>query len=79
MISRLLILFIRFYQLAISPFLAPACRFEPSCSRYTITCIERFGPFFGIWLGIKRICRCHPFGGHGFDPPPPVKHYKGNI
>lgn len=70
MIQRALLLLIRFYQLTLSRLIGPSCRFEPSCSRYTATCIERFGAAKGSWLGAKRICRCHPFNPGGYDPPP---------
>ncbi len=70
MLTRLLIGIIRLYQLALSPFIGPCCRFEPSCSRYAVICIERFGPLRGSLLGLGRICRCHPWGGHGLDAPP---------
>lgn len=74
MIRRLLLLLIRIYQWTLSPLLGPVCRFEPSCSRYTATCIERFGALRGSWLGIRRVCRCHPFHPGGYDPPPPLPH-----
>ena len=61
---------IRLYWWTISPLLGGVCRFEPSCSRYTAVCIERFGVFKGSWLGMKRISQCHPLGGQGYDPPP---------
>lgn len=70
MLTRLLMLLIRIYWVTLSPLIGQACRYEPSCSRYTYTCLERFGPFRGSWLGLKRICRCHPFHPGGFDPPP---------
>jgi putative membrane protein insertion efficiency factor len=70
MIARLLLLAIRTYQLLLSPLLGRSCRFEPSCSRYTATCIERHGALRGSWLGARRIARCHPFHPGGFDPPP---------
>ena len=70
MLTRLLLGIIHLYQLAISPFIGPCCRFEPSCSRYAAICIERFGPLRGSLLGLGRICRCHPWGGHGLDEPP---------
>jgi putative membrane protein insertion efficiency factor len=69
-IARLLMALIRAYQLTLSPLMGQVCRFEPSCSRYTFTCIERFGAIRGSWLGVCRICRCHPFHPGGFDPPP---------
>jgi len=70
MIGRLLLLLIRFYQLAISPWLGSRCRFEPSCSHYAATCIRRFGAVRGTLLAARRVLRCHPFGGLGYDPPP---------
>ncbi len=70
MLRKLLILPIRFYQLSISPMLPPCCRFTPTCSAYAIEAIERHGPFKGLWLAIRRILRCHPWGGSGYDPVP---------
>lgn len=70
MMRSLLLLLIRVYQLTLSRLIGQSCRFEPSCSRYTATCIERFGAAKGSWLGVKRIARCHPFHPGGFDPPP---------
>ena len=70
MIRAALLFLIRVYQVTLSRLLGPSCRFEPSCSHYTATCIERFGALRGAWLGIKRIGRCHPFNPGGFDPPP---------
>jgi hypothetical protein len=70
-LKMLLILPIRFYQLAISPLLGSSkCRFQPTCSHYAIEAIEKWGPFKGTWLAIRRIFRCHPWGGHGYDPVP---------
>jgi putative membrane protein insertion efficiency factor len=66
----LLLALIRLYQLTLSPFVGRACRFEPSCSRYTASCIELHGAARGSWLGLKRIARCHPFHPGGYDPPP---------
>ncbi|MEI8233970.1 MAG: membrane protein insertion efficiency factor YidD [Verrucomicrobiota bacterium] len=68
---------IRVYQIGVSPLLAAiagprgGCRFEPSCSRYCAEAVERFGIWRGGWLGLKRIARCHPWGGQGMDPVPP--------
>ncbi|MCC6181954.1 MAG: membrane protein insertion efficiency factor YidD [Bacteroidia bacterium] len=59
---------IRFYQYAISPLLRPSCRFTPSCSQYGIDAFTKYGFFKGTWLTIKRIGRCHPWGGSGYDP-----------
>ncbi|MGB0368932.1 MAG: membrane protein insertion efficiency factor YidD [Flavobacteriales bacterium] len=60
----------RFYQGAISPWLPATCRYQPTCSAYSIKAIEIHGPFKGLWLGAKRILSCHPWGGHGYDPVP---------
>ncbi|WP_205746920.1 MULTISPECIES: membrane protein insertion efficiency factor YidD [unclassified Duncaniella] len=68
LIRRLLILPIRFYQLCISPMFPAACRFTPTCSQYAVEAITRHGPVRGLWLAIKRIGRCHPWGGSGYDP-----------
>ncbi len=61
---------IRFYQLAISPWLAPRCRFTPTCSQYGIDALRKHGPVKGTWLTLKRISKCHPWGSHGHDPVP---------
>lgn len=61
---------IRVYQAYLSPRLGIACRFEPSCSHYTYDAIERFGLIRGAWLGLRRLLRCRPLGGHGYDPVP---------
>jgi len=69
-IERFLLLMIRFYQEAISPRLPPSCRYTPSCSVYASEAIDRFGPLRGLWLAIKRLSKCHPLGGKGYDPVP---------
>ena len=61
---------IRLYQRAISPLLGRNCRFDPSCSEYSLQAFRRYGVFKGFYLSIKRIVRCHPWGGHGYDPLP---------
>ena len=62
------ILFIRFYQLFISPLFPPTCRFYPTCSQYAIEAIQKKGVLRGVWLAIKRIAKCHPFHPGGYDP-----------
>jgi uncharacterized protein len=61
---------VRFYQYTISPLMPASCRYTPTCSQYAIEAIQKYGPFKGIWLAIKRIVRCNPWGGHGYDPVP---------
>lgn len=73
LISRILILPIRFYQVAVSPFLPKSCRYEPTCSSYAIEALRIHGPLRGSWLTLRRILRCHPWGGFGYDPVPPRK------
>lgn len=68
MIRLLLLALIRFYQLFISPFLAPSCRFTPSCSRYAYEAIQLHGALKGVLLGAGRLARCHPFHPGGYDP-----------
>ncbi|MBN8512055.1 MAG: membrane protein insertion efficiency factor YidD [Rickettsiales bacterium] len=68
--GSILILIIRFYQYFISPMLGRSCRYLPTCSQYCIDAIRIYGAFFGLWLGIKRLLRCHPFSQSGYDPVP---------
>lgn len=70
-VSMLLIGLIRGYQLVISPFLKPHCRFLPTCSQYGIEAIRRFGMLKGSWLTLKRLLKCHPMNSGGEDPVPP--------
>jgi putative membrane protein insertion efficiency factor len=70
MLAQVLIAFVRLYQRLLSPLLGNVCRFEPSCSRYAIACLELHGAIRGCWLAIRRIGRCHPFNPGGYDPPP---------
>ena len=66
----LLTLPILFYKGAISPLPPPSCRFTPSCSTYALEAIRRHGPIYGLYLALRRILRCHPWGGSGYDPVP---------
>lgn len=69
-----LILFVRFYQVAISPFTPSSCRYDPTCSQYTIEALRKRGLITGTWLSLKRIFSCHPWGGSGYDPVPNKKN-----
>lgn len=69
-LTKALVGLVRGYQWAVSPWLGPRCRFEPSCSEYAIRALERFGPWRGSYLAMRRILRCHPWGGTGYDPVP---------
>jgi putative membrane protein insertion efficiency factor len=64
------VLLIRFYQLVISPWIGPRCRFTPTCSQYGIEAFRKHGPIRGFWLTLRRIAKCHPWGSHGHDPVP---------
>ena len=70
LLTYFLLLPIYFYKGAISPLTPPSCRFTPSCSTYAVEALRRHGPFKGIYLAIRRILRCHPWGGSGYDPVP---------
>ena len=67
---QVLIALIKLYRYAISPYLAPSCRYTPSCSSYAIEAVERFGIFRGSWMAVLRISRCHPWHEGGYDPVP---------
>lgn len=69
-LSLPLIALIKLYQWIISPWLGKSCRFTPTCSHYGVEALKKYGPAKGLWLTIKRIARCHPWGGHGYDPVP---------
>lgn len=70
LLSRILIVPIRIWQLTFSAILPPTCRFAPSCSAYAIEALQRHGPIKGGWLAVRRIGRCHPWGSSGYDPVP---------
>lgn len=74
-LSFLLLLPIYFYRTCISPMLPPACRFTPTCSRYAVDAIKLHGPFKGLYLAVRRLLRCHPWGGCGYDPVPETFHW----
>jgi putative membrane protein insertion efficiency factor len=65
-----LLAIVRAYQRYLSPFIPASCRYYPTCSEYMLTAIEHHGAARGVWLGLKRIGRCHPLGGSGYDPVP---------
>lgn len=67
---KLLILPIRFYQRSLSPLKPPTCRYAPTCSAYAIQALRKHGPIKGLYLAVRRILRCHPWGGSGYDPVP---------
>jgi uncharacterized protein len=64
----LVLSFLELYKTLISPFLPPACRFEPTCSTYMMQAVEKYGAIKGTWMGVKRILRCQPFCKGGYDP-----------
>ncbi len=68
---------IRAYQLLLSPFMAPSCRYLPTCSAYACEAIARHGAARGLWLAVKRIARCHPWGAMGYDPVPDTPERPG--
>jgi putative membrane protein insertion efficiency factor len=72
MIQSLVLLILRAYKVVVSPWLGDCCRFHPSCSSYCSDAVKRFGVIRGIWLGLFRICKCHPFHPGGIDPVPGI-------
>lgn len=69
-LSRPLLALVTFYRLTVSPLLGANCRYQPTCSEYAGEALRRYGAFRGGWLALRRIARCHPFGGSGYDPLP---------
>ena len=61
---------VKLYQMCISPLKPPTCRFEPTCSQYAFEALRKHGPIKGLYLAVRRLLRCHPWGGHGYDPVP---------
>ena len=61
---------VRFYQICISPLKPPTCRFTPTCSQYALQALRKYGLIKGSWLTVKRLAKCHPWGGSGYDPLP---------
>ncbi len=72
-IIYILVIPIKAYQLILSPFFGPSCRFQPTCSTYAIDALRKHGVIQGVWLTIKRLVKCNPWGGRGFDPVPEKK------
>jgi putative membrane protein insertion efficiency factor len=68
--KRILLAIIRFYRTSVSPLTASHCKYIPTCSQYAIEAIRKHGPFKGMYLAVRRILRCHPWGGSGYDPVP---------
>lgn len=68
--TLLLLIPIYFYRYALSPMFPPTCRFTPTCSQYAIEALKKHGPIKGLWLTLRRLLRCHPWGGSGYDPVP---------
>jgi uncharacterized protein len=64
------VILIKLYQVTLSPLLGPKCRFTPTCSQYAVEALKKYGVIKGLWLAVKRFSKCHPWGGHGYDPVP---------
>ena len=69
-VGRMLALPVRFYRRFLSPLKPPMCRFSPTCSQYAIEALDKHGAIKGGWMALRRLMRCHPWGGHGYDPVP---------
>ena len=69
LIKRIIVLVIKLYQSSVRPFVGGQCRFVPSCSEYAIEAVQQFGTIKGLYMAVKRVLRCHPFGSKGFNPP----------
>ncbi|MDR0712838.1 MAG: membrane protein insertion efficiency factor YidD [Bacteroidales bacterium] len=69
-VKLLLIWLVKFYRYCLSPLMPASCRFTPTCSQYALEALRKYGALKGGWLSLKRLLRCHPWGGHGYDPVP---------
>ncbi len=78
LIARPLVGLVKFYRYAISPLLGANCRFEPTCANYAIEALETHGALRGGWLALRRLARCHPWGGSGYDPVPGAESQRGS-
>ena len=72
-LARVLALPVRAYRLVLSPWVGHGCRFQPTCSAYALDALDRHGGIKGGYLTLHRLCRCHPWGGHGYDPVPSIR------
>lgn len=72
--ARALALGVYAYRYTLGPLLGPACRYEPGCSEYALDALRTHGALRGSWLALRRVARCHPWGGHGWDPVPAARH-----
>ncbi len=70
LLTWLLLIPVYFYKYCISPLTSASCRYVPTCSEYAVQALKKYGPFKGLYLAVKRILRCHPWGGSGYDPLP---------
>ena len=70
LLGKFFVLLIRVYQYTLSPFIGRSCRYTPTCSAYSVEAIQKYGPFKGGWMALKRIASCNPWGGSGYDPVP---------
>lgn len=75
--AKTALVLIRAYKVTLSPLFTGSCRYMPGCADYMSESIARFGVVRGGWIGTKRLCRCHPFGGHGYDPVPTDVNHRG--
>ena len=71
--NRIILGALRAYKLTLSPLIGQSCRFQPTCSEYAAAALIGHGPARGSWMAARRLCRCHPWGGSGYDPVPPVR------